>query len=85
MVFAVDFSESDRENFEKYPTGDLWDDASLIDVVLYIWKYKGLSIPDSWVNTMEKFIESINTHVSRRYIFLRNQPLLQEIAVFKPI
>lgn len=57
--YAVDFEGSDKEVFQAYPTGDTWGDAKLVEVVLYIWNYKGLSVPDSWATTMEDFISEI--------------------------
>ena len=45
-IFAVDPKLTDRENFQKYPTGDLWSDAKLLDVVKYVYNYEGLRIPD---------------------------------------
>lgn len=54
--FAVDPKLSDRENFVAYPIGDLWLDANILDVLMYIRKYKGLDIPDSWLAAIDNFI-----------------------------
>ena len=54
-VFAVSPDLSDRENFEAYPVGDLWDDADLFAVFVYLKNYRGLRIPDSWGKTMDDF------------------------------
>lgn len=54
--YAVDPKLSDRENFVAYPIGDLWLDANVLDVIVYIRKYKGLTIPDSWLAAIDNFI-----------------------------
>ena len=68
-VFAVDPKLTDRENFKQYPTGDIWSDANLLDVVKYVYNYEGLRIPDSWAETMQSFMEEVSTHVSQLCIF----------------
>ena len=72
-IFAVDPKLTDRESFQKYPTGDLWSDAKLLDVVKYVYNYEGLRIPDSWAETMQSFMEEVSTHVSQLFIFLWSQ------------
>lgn len=64
-IFAVDPKLTDKENFQKYPTGDLWSDAKLLDVVKYVYNYEGLRVPDSWTETMQSFMEEVSTHVSQ--------------------
>lgn len=57
--FAVDPERSDQDNFNMYPKGDLWDDANLVDALVYIYNYKGLRIPTYWKNTIDEFMLTI--------------------------
>ena len=83
--FAVEPLLTDRENFELYPLGDLWGDAQLLQVVKYVYNYKGLKIPDSWVNTMEKFMADVDATASylkkfqQHVLFLCSWSLVMEL------
>ena len=46
---------SDREIFERMPTGDPWNDADLYTVFCYLWHSKSTVVPDSWVECMTQF------------------------------
>lgn len=59
-VFAVDPQLTDKQNFELYPTGDLWGDAKLVEAVNYIYSLRCLRIPDSWNDTIMNFVQEIN-------------------------
>lgn len=59
--FAVSPDLTDREAFDQYPTGDLWPDAKLTEALLYLARYKGLKIPDSWNHSIQSFIGQLST------------------------
>lgn len=46
---------SDREIFTRMPIGDLWEDAELQSVYLYLVRSSKTTIPDSWQVAMEDF------------------------------
>ena len=46
---------SDREIFERMPTGDPWNDADLYTVFCYLYHSKSTVVPDSWVECMAQF------------------------------
>ncbi|CAE7353547.1 unnamed protein product [Symbiodinium sp. CCMP2456] len=46
---------TDRELFERLPLGDVWSDAGLADVFMYMLQSHSLNIPDSWLDTMMDF------------------------------
>ena len=50
---------SDREMFERLPTGDLWSDAELVPVLVYLYESPKVRIPCSWENTMCEFVRSL--------------------------
>ncbi len=65
--FAVDPKLSDGENFVAYPLGDLWLDADVLGVIVYIRNYKGLSIPDSWLAAIDNFINDATNAFRAEY------------------
>ena len=47
--------KTDLELFKEYPTGDLWEDARLPSVYMYIRRNPHLVIPDSWEAVIADF------------------------------
>ena len=58
--FEVKEDLTDREAFDQYPTGDLWEDAGLVEALFYLAKYKGLKIPDSWALSIQSFLDELS-------------------------
>ena len=59
----VDPAKSDREIFSDMELGDVWADANLAKVYFYARRNKWLVIPDSWVETIEKFDRELDARV----------------------
>ena len=59
----LDGQLTDHELFKQLPLGDIWQDARLPEVFLYLLDHRSLTIPSSWYATMmelklelEKFV-----------------------------
>ena len=58
-----DMKRSDREVFHSLPLNDVWHDAELIPVWVYLYKHPKTSIPDSWLDEMATFHEEMMKQV----------------------
>lgn len=66
---------SDRELFDSMTSTDLWEDADLVSVFVYLIEHPRTSIPDSWLETMGRFKEDLLASTC-------NQELLKEYNSF---
>lgn len=55
----ADPQRTDRELFMAMPPDDLWIDAALPEVLLYLADNQHLEIPPSWHGCMTKYIEYV--------------------------
>lgn len=55
--FQLNPQQTDRELYHDYPAGDLWPDANLGSVLVYVYKCKFLNIPESWRGDIEAFLQ----------------------------
>ena len=55
----VDPFQTDREIFANMTNTDLWLDADLPSVLLYLANNKHLAIPSSWQRTMGDYIREV--------------------------
>ncbi|OLQ15069.1 hypothetical protein AK812_SmicGene683 [Symbiodinium microadriaticum] len=60
----VDPAKSDREIFSDMELGDVWADANLAKVYFYARQNRWLVIPDSWVETIEKFDRELDARAA---------------------
>ena len=60
----VDGSKSDHELFKELPLGDLWKDAGLASVCLYLMCGRSLVIPDAWHDTMMDLKKELEKHAN---------------------
>ena len=53
---SVDSRKTDQEVFSSLPLGDIWSDANLVDVYIYIYLRQGSKekVPNSWELAMMK-------------------------------
>ena len=52
---SVDVEKTDLELFKGYRLGDLWEDARLPAIYMYLRRNPHLMIPDSWQATIDDF------------------------------
>ena len=64
----VDGSKSDHELFKELPLGDLWKDAGLASVCLYLIRGRSLVIPDAWHDTMMDLKKELEKHANRLHV-----------------
>ena len=50
---------TDEDLFAAMPLGDVWSDARLLDVFMYLHQHRRLSIPDSWREVMDEFKKEV--------------------------
>ena len=60
----VDGSKTDQELFKELPLGDLWQDAALPSVYLYLLRGRTLVIPDAWYDTMMDLKKEMEKHAN---------------------
>lgn len=62
---TLDDGRSDRELFGRMPTGDLWDDAEMQSIYLYLLESSKTIIPDSWRDVMMEFTREVKRSLPR--------------------
>ena len=74
--------KTDKEIFAEMPCGDVWHDANLISVFMYLYNLKTTCVPSTWhacmaafkdelqgkVGVNELLMEEYNTSRKRRYV-----------------
>ena len=53
--YPVDLGKSDKDLFAELPMGDIWIDAKLHQVWVYLFTNRRLKVPDSWHDVIWKF------------------------------
>lgn len=55
---------TDLSLFQNMPLGDTWDDASLGEVYLYLFKNKRLEVPPEWRWTLLEFTKQLQARAT---------------------
>ena len=55
---------TDLELFQSMPLGDLWEDASIASVYVYLRRNKHLVIPNSWEQVIDDFDAELDAKVA---------------------
>ena len=51
--------KTDKEIFDELPCGDVWDDANLIRVFMYLYNMESTSVPTTWQASMASFKQEL--------------------------